>query len=895
MSTNRADFSEAMKDPVCGMSVDPATAKHVHTHAGETYYFCGGHCVEKFKASPDKYLNPGAKAPSAELTMLATPGPASSVTVDAKTEDPVCGMDVNPSTARYKSDHAGKAHYFCSAHCLEKFRASPNSYLAPRLITVPSTPLAENTVAPAKAPQPAVGNYICPMCPEVRETKSGQCPSCGMALEPEMPAPTARIEYTCPMHPEIVRPGPGSCPICGMALEPRTVTAAEEESPELRNMTRRFWGGVALTVPLLVIAMADMLPGMPVQRALPNGWLPWIELFLATPVVLWGGWPFFQRGWASIVNRSTNMFTLIAMGTGVAYGYSLIATIFPRIFPPSFREMNGTPAVYFEAAASITTLVLLGQVLELRARTRTGAAIRALLDLSPKTARILRDGTEHDIPLDQVKLGDHLRVRPGEKVPVDGVVLEGASAIDESMITGESMPVEKAAGTQVIGATVNGTGSFVMRAERVGSETLLAQIVQMVGKAQRSRAPIQRVADRVATWFVPAVIAIAVLTFILWSLFGPEPRLAHALVNAVAVLIIACPCALGLATPMAIVVGTGRGAHTGVLIRNAEALEIFEKVDTLVVDKTGTLTAGKPTVEAVVPVAGQNDSELVRLVASLEQGSEHPLGAAIVAAAKENGLALASVAEFQSLTGSGVSGKVDGKTVIAGNEKLFQSLGLSLGSLQLGADELRRKGQTVVFAALDGRLSGIIGIADPIKPSTPQAIRDLRAEGLRIVMLTGDSRATAEAVARKLGIAEFEAEVLPDKKSEVVQRLQKEGRIVAMAGDGINDAPALAQADVGIAMGTGTDIAMESGGVTLVKGDLAGIVRARKLSRATMRNIRQNLFFAFIYNSVGLPIAAGVLYPFFGILLSPILAAAAMSLSSVSVITNSLRLRNVHL
>jgi Cu+-exporting ATPase len=896
MSTNHADLSDAMKDPVCGMAVNPATAKHVHTHAGETYYFCCGHCVEKFKASPDKYLNPGAKGPSAGLTMLAMPNPASSVTVDARTKDPVCGMDVNPSTARYKSEHAAKAYYFCSAHCLEKFRANPDSYLAPHPIAAPSTPLAENAAAPAKAaPQPPVGNYICPMCPEVRETKPGPCPSCGMALEPEMPAPTARIEYTCPMHPEIVRPGPGSCPICGMALEPRTATAAEEESPELRNMMRRFLGGVALTVPLLVIAMADMLPGMPVQRALPHGWLPWFELFLATPVVLWGGWPFFQRGWASIVNRSTNMFTLIAMGTGVAYGYSLIATIFPSIFPPSFREMNGTPAVYFEAAAAITTLVLLGQVLELRARTRTGAAIRALLDLSPKTARILRDGTEHDIPLDQVKLGDHLRVRPGEKVPVDGVVLEGASAIDESMITGESMPVEKATGSRVIGATVNGTGSFVMQAERVGSETLLAQIVQMVGKAQRSRAPIQRVADRVAAWFVPAVIAIAVLTFILWSLFGPEPRLAHALVNAVAVLIIACPCALGLATPMAIVVGTGRGAHTGVLIRNAEALEIFEKVDTLVVDKTGTLTAGKPSVESVVPVAGENDSELVRLVASLEQASEHPLGAAIVAAAKENGLALASVAEFQSLTGSGVSGKVDGKTVIAGNEKLFQGLGLSLGSLQLKADELRRKGQTVIFAAVDGRLSGIIGIADPIKPSTPQAIRDLRAEGLRIVMLTGDSRATGEAVARTLGITEFEAEVLPDKKSEVVQRLQKEGRIVAMAGDGINDAPALAQADVGIAMGTGTDIAMESGGVTLVKGDLAGIVRARKLSRATMRNIRQNLFFAFIYNSVGLPIAAGVLYPFFGILLSPILAAAAMSLSSVSVITNSLRLRNVHL
>ena len=896
MSTNRADLSEAMKDPVCGMAVDPATAKHVHTHAAETYYFCCGHCVEKFKASPDKYLNPGARAPSAGLAMPVLPGAASSVTVGARTKDPVCSMDVNPSAARYKSEHAGGAYYFCSSHCLEKFRANPDSYLTPRPIDAPSMLLKQVAEAPAKAaPQPPVGNYICPMCPEVREIKAGPCPSCGMALEPEVPIPTARIEYTCPMHPEIVRPGPGSCPICGMALEPRTVTATEEENPELRDMTRRFWGGVALTVPLLVITMADMLPGMPVQRSLPIGWLPWLELFLATPVVFWGGWPFFQRGWASIVNRSTNMFTLIAMGTGVAYVYSLIATMFPSIFPPSFREMNGTPAVYFEAAAAITTLVLLGQVLELRARTRTGTAIRALLDLSPKTARILRDGAEQDILLNQVKPGDHLRVRPGEKVPVDGVVLEGASVIDESMITGESIPVEKATGSRVIGATVNGTGSFVMRAERVGSETLLAQIVQMVSKAQRSRAPIQRVADRVAAWFVPAVIAIAVVTFILWSLFGPAPRLAHALVNAVAVLIIACPCALGLATPMSIMVGTGRGAHTGVLIRNAEALEILEKVDTLVLDKTGTLTGGKPSMESVVPIAGLDGAELVRLVASLEQGSEHPLGAAIVAAAKENGIALASVVEFQAVTGRGASGKVDGKRVIAGNEELFQGSGVNLDSLQSQADELRRNGQTVIFAAIDGRPSGVIGIVDTIKDSTPQAIRDLKAEGLRLVMLTGDSRATAEAVARKLGIAEFEAEVLPDKKSEVVQRLQKAGRTVAMAGDGINDAPALAQADVGIAMGTGTDVAMESGGVTLVKGDLAAIVRARKLSRATMRNIRQNLFFAFVYNSVGVPIAAGVLYPFFGILLSPILAAAAMSFSSVSVITNSLRLRNVHL
>jgi Cu+-exporting ATPase len=701
------------------------------------------------------------------------------------------------------------------------------------------------------------------------------------------------------MHPEIVRPGPGSCPICGMALEPRTVTAVEEDNPELRDMTRRFWVSLALTLPLLVIAMADMVRGMPAHAA--GGWLSgdkqsWIELLLATPVVLWGGWPFFRRGWTSIINRSTNMFTLIAMGTGVAYFFSLVATLFPGIFPASFGGgMNGTPPVYFEAAAAIVTLVLLGQVLELRARSRTGAAIRALLDLSPKTARILRDGTERDIPLDQVKLGDRLRVRPGEKVPIDGIVLEGISSVDESMITGESMPVVKEPGSPVIGATVNATGSFVMRAEHVGSETLLARIIQMVSQAQRSRAPIQRLADRIAAWFVPAVIAVAVLTFIVWSLLGPQPRLAHALVNAVAVLIIACPCALGLATPMAIMVGTGRGARAGVLIKNAEALEVLEKVDTLVFDKTGTLTEGKPSVESVTAVSGGDETELVRLVASLEQGSEHPLGSAIVAAARQNNLPLASASKFQSHTGLGISGEVEGKVVMVGNERLFEQLRLPMDELKHQAEDLRRHGQTVIFVTVDGRPAGIIGIADPIKPSTAQALRDLKAAGLSIVMLTGDSRSTAQAVATQLGIDNFEAEILPDKKSAVVRRLQQEGRIVAMAGDGINDAPALAQADVGIAMGTGTDVAMESAGITLVKGDLAGIVRARKLSQATMRNIRQNLFFAFIYNLLGVPIAAGVLYPFFGLLLSPILAAAAMSFSSVSVITNSLRLRNTQL
>jgi Cu+-exporting ATPase len=829
-------------------------------------------------------------------------------------KDPVCGMNVNPATAKHRLEQAGTSYYFCCANCAEKFKADPGKYLAPpshpdssNLITL-GTPAVPPISAAANQPsqnQPAADqvNYVCPMCSEVHASKPGPCPSCGMALERETPIAAKRTEYTCPMHPQIVRPGPGFCPICGMALEPRTVTAIEEENPELRDMTRRFWVSVALTVPLLALAMMVMVVtggGLGVHATSSTGLAPWIELVLATPVVLWGGWPFFQRGWASIVNRSTNMFTLIAMGTGVAYLFSLTATVFPRMFSASFGGvdqggMNGAPPVYFEAAATIVTLVLLGQVLELRARSRTGAAIRALLNLSPDTARILRDGTERDIPLDQVKAGDRLRVRPGEKIPVDGVVLEGMSSVDESMITGESIPVLKEPGSRVIGATVNTTGSFIMQAEHVGKETLLARIVQMVSQAQRSRAPIQRLADRVAAWFVPAVIGIAAVTFIVWSFFGPEPRLGHALVNAVAVLIIACPCALGLATPMAIMVGTGRGARAGVLIKNAEALEILEKVNTLVFDKTGTLTEGRPTVESVIAVSGGNETELVRLAASLEQGSEHPLGSAIVAAAKTNNINLASATDFQSRTGLGISGKVDGKIISVGNDKFLQETGASIDALKHDAAELRRNGQTVIFVAVDGRPAGLIGIADPIKPSTAQALRDLKAAGLRIVMLTGDSRGTAEAVAAELGIDEFEAEILPDKKSEVVRRLQQRGRTVAMAGDGINDAPALAQADVGIAMGTGTDVAIESASVTLVKGDLAGIVRARKLSQATMRNIRQNLFFAFIYNLLGVPIAAGVLYPFFGLLLSPILAAAAMSFSSVSVITNSLRLRNTEL
>jgi Cu+-exporting ATPase len=732
------------------------------------------------------------------------------------------------------------------------------------------------------------------MCPEVRAGKPGACPSCGMALEPEIPL-AKRIEYTCPMHPEIVRFAPGSCPICGMALEPRTVVLAEEDDPELRNMTHRFWVSVALTVPLLAVAMAAMfgyhlkvdlnLNGVPIN-------LPWLELLLATPVVLWGGWPFFQRFWTSLINRSPNMFTLIGMGTGIAYLYSLVATLTPRIFPESLRGMGGYPDVYFEAAAAITTLVLLGQVMELRARSRTSAAIRALLDLSPKTARLLAsDGTEKDIPLDQVQLGDRLRVRPGEKVPVDGVIVEGRSAIDESMLTGESMPVEKSPNSKVIGATINGTGSFIMRSERVGGETLLAQIVQLVGLAQRSRAPVQRLADRVAKWFVPIVVLVAAVTFLAWFLIGPQPRLAHALVNAVAVLIIACPCALGLATPMAIMVGVGRGARAGVLIKNAEALEILEKADTLVVDKTGTLTEGKPRVVGMSNALVE-DRELLRLAASLERASEHPLGAAIVKVAEERSLNLSQPKTFETFVGKGIVGIVDGRNIAIGNLALMAEIGASNQPSGLNATS---PAGTVLHLAIDGKYVGNISIADQLKPSTPAALRDLKNLGIRIVMLTGDNRTAAAAIAEKLGIEEFEAEVLPAAKLEVIRKLQGQGRVVAMAGDGVNDAPALAQADVGIAMGTGTDVAMESGGITLVKGDLTGILRARKLSQATMRNIRQNLFFAFIYNAVGVPIAAGILYPFFGLLLSPIFAAAAMSFSSVSVITNALRLRRINL
>ena len=831
---------------------------------------------------------------------------AASNPAPALQRDPVCGMNVNPATAKHIHEYGGKEFYFCCAGCAEKFKANPEGYLNKPAssglvkLGMPGAPKAGPTPSPLIELQPARNSapaYVCPMCPEVRETKPGACPSCGMALEPEVPLPTARTEYTCPMHPQIVRPGPGSCPICGMALEPRTVTAAPQENPELRDMTRRFWVGVVLTAPLLAIAMGSMLWPHVFMRMLKGPRLPWLEFTLATLVVLWCGLPFFQRFWTSLINRSPNMFTLIGLGTGVAYTYSVVATVAPQIFPESLRRMGGYPDVYFEAAAAITTLVLLGQVMELRARSRTSAAIRALLDLSPKMARLVAAGpggevTEKDIPLEHVKTGDRLRVRPGEKVPVDGVVLDGRSAVDESMITGESIPVEKSPNSKVIGATINGTGSFVMRAERVGSETLLARIVQLVGQAQRSRAPIQKLADRVSAWFVPTVIAVAAITFAAWSLIGPQPRLANAVVNAVAVLIIACPCALGLATPMAIMVGTGRGAQAGVLIKNADALETLEKVDTLVVDKTGTLTEGKPRLTSVTPRGAFLADELLRLAASLERASEHPFAAAILAGAKDKGLQLADVSEFHSYPGRGISGVVEGKRVDAGNEPFMLDQQVAVPKRP---PDWPRAGETAIYVAADGKFAGWLCAGDPLKANLSQIVDELTAQGLRLVMITGDNRAAAEAVARAANIKEFEAEVLPEGKLEVVRKLQQQGRVVAMAGDGVNDAPALAQADVGIAMGTGTDVAMESGSITLVKGDLTGILRARKLSQATMRNIRQNLFFAFFYNAIGVPIAAGALYPVFGWLLSPIFAAAAMSFSSVSVITNALRLRHAKL
>ena len=798
--------------------------------------------------------------------------------------DPVCGMQVSLES-EHRFTYRGEDYYFCCGSCRDKFAADPERYLNPPL-EESDTGCASGTCASGST------NYICPMCPDVRQPGPGSCPSCGMALEPEAVQPPAtRTEYTCPMHPEIVRDAPGSCPKCGMALEPRTVTI-EEENPELADMTRRLWFSVALALPVFVLAMsADLAPGL-LPAGLPLRTVQWIECLLATPVVLWGGWPFFVRGWRSVMTWNLNMFTLIGLGVTVAWSYSAVALLFPEVFPPVMRHADGTVAVYFEAAAVITALVLLGQVLELRARSRTNAAIKLLLGLAPKTARrVNADGSEAVIPLEQVRPDDLLRVRPGEKVPVDGVVTGGGSAIDESMVTGEPIPVEKGVGATLIGATVNGTGSLVMRAEKVGADTLLAQIVQMVSEAQRSRAPIQKLADVVAAWFVPAVVVVALLAFAVWGLWGPEPRLAHAIVNAVAVLIIACPCALGLATPMAIMVGTGRGATLGVLIKNAEVLETMEKVDTLVVDKTGTLTAGKPELDSVETANGFQETEVLQLAASLERASEHPLAAAIVRGAEQKGIGLHPVEDFTSRTGKGVTGTVAGRRVALGNLSLLADLNIEAGNLSQQAERGRGAGQTVLFVAIDGTAAGLLGVADPIKESTPEAIRELHAAGVEVVMLTGDSRTTAEAVAGRLGIDRVEAEVLPESKAEIVRQLQEEGNIVAMAGDGINDAPALALAHVGIAMGTGTDVAMESAGITLVKGDLLGIVRARHLSRAVMRNIRQNLFFAFVYNSLGVPVAAGVLYPFFGLLLSPMLAAVAMSFSSVSVIGNALRLR----
>ena len=794
--------------------------------------------------------------------------------------DPVCHMRVDPESAAGSFEFEGQTYYFCAKHCLHKFTQNPKQFLQPAPTPIGIQPVS---ITRAKDKTP----FTCPMHPEVESPGPGSCPKCGMALEPAIYTPQSQTKYTCPMHPEIVSDQPGSCPICGMALEPTTVALTDEENPELVDMRRRFWVSVTLAVPVFLLGMSDLLPGI----SLPRG-LSWIQLILTSPVVLWCGWPFFVRAWQSIVNRYLNMFTLIGLGVGVAYVFSVVATIAPGIFPQSFRAHGGGVPVYFESAAVITSLVLFGQVLELKARSKTGAAIKALLGLAPTTARRVRhDGTEEDVALSLVRQKDLLRVRPGEKIPVDGVVLEGHSSIDESMVTGEPIPVEKTESDQVIGGTINESGTFIMRAERVGSETLLAQIVQMVSEAQRSRAPIQRLADLVAAYFVPIVIAISFATFIVWNLIGPEPRLAYALVNAVAVLIIACPCALGLATPMSIMVATGKAAQSGLLFRNAEAIETMRKVDTLIVDKTGTLTEGKPKLARVIRFDSFGDDEILQLSASLERGSEHPLGSAIVAAAQEKNLSLTNPASFESFTGKGVSGEVGGRRVSLGNLAFMIDLGVEASDASQQAEQLREQGQTVMFVVVDEALVGLLCVEDPLKQSAAEAIEQLRREGIHIVMLTGDSRTTAQALATQLHIDRVVAEVLPAQKADTVKQLQTEGHVVAMAGDGINDAPALAQADVGIAMGTGTDVAMKSADLTLVKGDLRGIVRARVLSRETMKNIKQNLFFAFVYNSVGVPIAAGILYPVFGILLSPMFAAAAMSFSSVSVITNALRLR----
>ncbi|NOT21360.1 MAG: heavy metal translocating P-type ATPase [Nitrospiraceae bacterium] len=843
-------------DPICGMTVEPATAAGSHEHRGQRYYFCGLSCLERFKADPERALQPqlvsSPKPTTRRPLPMMQPAPAS---MGASAIDPVCGMTVQQATAAGSSEYQGKTYYFCAMSCLAKFRAEPLYYLTP---------------------------------PEQRAPR-------------EMPVPSGgAVEYICPMDPEVLETQPGACRICGMALEPKVISLEDEGNPELEDMTRRFWVCLGPSLLVMLLAMADMIPGLSLPQALGGSMKNWVQWLLATPVVLWGGWPFFQRGWISVVNRAPNMFTLIAMGTGAAYGYSALATLAPTLLPGSFKLHDGSVAVYFEAAAIITVLVMLGQVLELKARSQTSSAIRSLLRLAPKTARLITsDGREEDVPIEHIQMGHRLRVRPGERVPVDGMVQEGTTSVDESMITGESIPVEKTVGVRVTGGTINGTGGMVMVAERVGRDTMLARIVQMVGEAQRSRAPIQRLADVTAAYFVPLVVAAALITAAAWTLWGPEPKLAYALVNAVAVLIIACPCALGLATPMSIMVGTGRGATVGVLVKKAEALEVFGKVDTLVIDKTGTLTEGKPKLLSVLVMQPWLDEDLLRVAASLERSSEHPLAVAVVAGAEARGVVSAPAEKFHSVTGKGVTGIVAGRRVAIGTSVFLQAdigvAGQSFAQFEDKAASLRREGQTILFVAIDEQVAGILGVADPIKVSTRDAVKALMAEGIHVVMVTGDHRDTADAVARQLGIEEVMAGVLPDQKSQIVAKLKSQGRVVAMAGDGINDAPALALADVGIAMGTGTDTAIESAGITLVKGDLRGLLRARRLSQATMRNIRQNLLFAFLYNVIGVPIAAGLLYPFWGLLLSPMIASAAMTFSSVSVISNALRLRHVEL
>ena len=907
-----------VRDPVCGMRVNPAKSRFNHEHEGQRYYFCCGGCQAAFRADPTRFVSAapaaGAAAPAAK--------PAEDLPETAT--DPVCGMTVDPARAEHSHAHRGQTYYFCCAGCRAKFEADPDLYLAPAARSEAGSGRGAAAATELPSDKAAETWFSCPMCPGVRQLGPGVCPKCGMALDPELGADALQptVEYTCPMHPEVVRDEPGSCPKCGMALEPRTAVP-DAANPELDDMTRRFRWAALVGFPVFALAMGEMLLGERVPAAIGRTASNWVQLACATPVVWWAGWPFFARARASVANRSPNMFTLIALGVGAAYAYSVAATVAPGLFPDGFRMAGGVEP-YFDTAVVIVALVLLGQVLEQRARGRTGAALRALLGLAPATARRVTggsgeaEGREEDVPLAAVAAGDLLRVRPGERVAVDGVVVEGASAVDESMLTGEPLPVEKGPDARVVGGTLNGNGTLLMRAERVGGETLLARIVAMVGEAQRSRAPIQRLADRVAAVFVPAVVAVAGLAFAAWSVWGPEPRLALALVSSVAVLVIACPCALGLATPMSIMVGTGRGAGAGVLIRNAEALETLERVDTLIVDKTGTLTEGRPTVATVLPAdpgmaadsagAATGDPEtatvpadvagedgLLRMAAALERVSEHPLADAIVRAADARGLTVPPAADFRAEIGRGVRGTVAGRPVTLGTPELLAAVGVDAAPLAGRADDLRRDGQTVVFVAVGDRLAGLIGVADPVKATTPEAVRQLRDAGLDLVMVTGDNPVTAEAVAARLGIRDVVAGVLPADKRRIVAERQAAGRVVAMAGDGINDAPALAEAAVGIAMGTGTDVAMESAGVTLVRGDLRAIAQARRLSRATMRNIRQNLFLAFVYNTVGVPVAAGLLYPVIGLLISPIWASAAMTLSSLSVIANALRLRRVEL